>query len=165
MPRGRKPRPALQVIREGNPGHRKVADPVTLPPSALVEPAWAELLPGDSSDAKRVRLTASALWARTAPTHSRSMGLVAAQQDALVDYCVTRARIEQGERALSREGVVVSAGRADRGRVRNPWTTVLNQYRPHFRALAAELGLTPSAASRLNRPTGATDGDDDPFDS
>lgn len=163
MPRGRKPRPVLQVIREGNPGHRTVADPVTLPPTALAEPPWSELLPGDSPDAKRVRLTASALWARTAPTLSRSMGLVAAQQDALVDYCVTRARIEQGERALSRDGVVVDAGRADRGSVRHPWTTVLNQYRPHFRALAAELGLTPSAASRLSRQTQGQD-DEDPFD-
>lgn len=163
MPRGRKPRPVLQVIREGNPGHRKVADPVTLPPSALVEPVWAELLPGSAAETRRARATAARLWARTAPTLSRSMGLVAAQQDALVDYCVTRARIEQGERALSRKGVVVSAGRADRGSVRNPWTTVLNQYRPHFRALAAELGLTPSSASRLNRPTQGQD-DDDPFD-
>jgi phage terminase small subunit len=83
-----------------------------------------------------------------------------------VDFCVTWARIEQGERALSREGVIVAAARADRGSVRNPWSPALNQYRAQFRALAAELGLTPSAASRIERPTGAGvgDGGDDPFD-
>ncbi len=57
--------------------------------------------------------------------------------------CITRARIVEGERALGREGVVIAAASADRGAVRNPWTTVLNQYRAHFRSLAAELGLTP----------------------
>lgn len=161
--KGRPPKPQFQVVREGNPGHRKLRDAVTLPPTALVEPDWLQLLPGSTAESKRARTTAARLWQRTAPTLARSAGLVAAQQETLVDYCITWARIEQGERALSREGVVISAGRADRGMVRNPWTTVLNQYRPHFRALAAELGLTPSAVSRLNRPTGVAD-DDDPFD-
>ncbi len=65
------------------------------------------------------------------------------------------------ERALARDGVVVGASRSDRGTVRNPWNTVLNQYRAHWRALAGELGLTP--ASRIDRPRD-TDPDDDPFD-
>ena len=90
----------------------------------------------------------------------RSAGLVNAQRERLVDYCLTWARIDQGERALPRDGVVVPAARF-RGNVRNPWTTVLNQYRAHFRALAGELGLTP--ASRIDRPRDA-DTDDDPFD-
>ncbi len=66
-----------------------------------------------------------------------------------MDYCVTWARIVQGELALSRDGVVVQT---DRGAVRNPWATVLNQYRAHYRSLIGELGLSPSAASRLSRP-------------
>ena len=163
MPRGGKnAKPTLQVIREGNPGHRALRDPVVLPPTALVEPTWVELLPGSDVEMKRARATAAGVWSLTAETLSRSVGLVAAQQDTLVDYCITRARIEQGERALSREGVVVSAGRADRGQVKNAWTTILNQYRPHFRSLVAELGLSPSSASRLTRPD--TSDDDDPFD-
>lgn len=162
MPRGRAPKPVLQVIREGNPGHRPVRDAVVLPPSALVEPDWSELLPGTTAEARWVRQTATDLWKRTAPVLSRSVGLVGEQQVVLEEYCATVARIRQGERALSREGVVIDASRADRGSVRNPWTTVLNQYRSHFRSLAAELGLTPSAASRLTRPP--MEDDDDPFD-
>ncbi len=91
---------------------------------------------------------------------ARSVGLVHEQQEVLVDHCLTWARIRQGERALSAQGMVV-AGRAG-GVVRNPWTTVLNQYRSHARALAGELGLTPRAAAGLVRP--AADGAEDPFD-
>jgi P27 family predicted phage terminase small subunit len=136
---------------------------VVLPPTALEEPAWPEWLAGDDEENVHARQTAAELWGRTAPTLSRSMGLVNEQREVLVDYCVTWARIVQGERSLSRDGVVVDSARADRGQVRNPWTTVLNQYRSHLRSLAGELGLTPSAASRLTRlPT--DDDEDDPFD-
>lgn len=38
-------RPALAVLREGNPSHRPVEEPVALPPSAFPEPNWARELP------------------------------------------------------------------------------------------------------------------------
>lgn len=161
MPRGgHNAKPAFQVVREGNPGKRPVKDAVTLPPSALREPDWSELLPGDKDEVERARQTASNLWRRLAPTLSRSVGLVGEQQETLVDYCVTWARIEQGERALSRDGVVVAT---ERGMVKNPWTTILNQYRPHLRSLIGELGLSPQAAGKISRPEGSSD-DEDPFD-
>ncbi len=117
---GPKPRPTLQVLREGNPSHRRIENPVVLPPSALVEPEWSELLPGTSTEHENVRQTAATMWARIAPTLARSVGLVGEQQEVLVDYCVSCARIRQGERALSREGVVIAGARAERGMVRNP---------------------------------------------
>src|SRR4051794_31435129 len=112
---GPKPKPALAVVREGNPGKRPLREGVSLPPSALVEPDWSELLPGDKRDEGRARATAAGLWRRLAPTLSRSVGLVGEQQETLVDYCLTYARIEQGERVLSRDGVVVST---ERGQVK-----------------------------------------------
>ena len=157
---GRKPKPALQVVREGNPGKRPVKDSAVLPPSALREPDWSELLVGSSAEMKRTRKVAADLWKRTAPTLSRSVGLVGEQQEVLVDYCLTWARIEQGERALSREGMVVDGAMG--GVVKNPWTTVLNQYRAHLRSLIGELGLSPASATRITRPE--QPGDDDPFD-
>jgi len=157
---GPKPRPALAILRDGNPGQHRLRESVVLPPSPLVEPTWAELLPGEKSEDQRVQTTAATTWRKLAPTLARSVGLVGEQQEALVDYCITWARIEQGERALSRTGLLVP-GRG--GQVRNPWTTVLNQYRAHLRSLIGELGLSPSAATRLHRPDAGGD-DEDPFD-
>lgn len=158
---GPKPKPALAVVREGNPGHRPVSEGATLPADLLVEPTWSELLPGRSRPQQRARSTAAALWARLAPVLSASVGLVGAQQEVLVEYCITYARIEQGERALSMQGVLVESSRG--GDVKNPWATVLNQYRRHLRALIGELGLSPSAASRLSGAAidAYTDADDD----
>ena len=158
--RGTKPKPVLQVVREGNPGHRPLNDPVVLPPTALREPDWSAIFCGSGDENDRARATAAALWAKTAPVLSRCIGLVGEQQEALADFCVTWARIEQGERALSREGVVTEGYRG--GPVHNPWATALHQYRSHARSLAGELGLTPASLTRLRRPEGVDD--DDPFD-
>ncbi len=156
---GVKPKPALQIVREGNPGKRPVPDGVVLPPTALVDAEWSELFVGDDRGEIRARETAAGLWRKLAPTLVRSAGLVAEQQEVLVDFCITWARIEQGERAISAAGMIVET---ERGQVRNPWSTVLNQYRSHMRSLIGELGLSPSAATRLARPESADA--DDPFD-
>lgn len=161
MPKGgRNIKPALAVVREGNPGKRPIRDSVVLPPSVLVEPDWGQLIPGRCAEECRARDVAARLWRRLAPVLARSVGLVGEQQESLVDYCVTWARIEQGERALSRQGVIV---RTDKGQVKNPWTTVLNQYRAHLRSLVGELGLSPAAATRLPRRD-SSDDEADPFD-
>lgn len=157
MPRGgHNRRPTTQVIREGG----KPSEGIVLPPTELVEPDWSNLLPGDDAELERARTIAHELWNRTAPVLSRSVGLVSAQQETLVELCVARARIDQGERRLSADGIVITGARG--GVVKNPWTTVLNQYRQHARALSSELGLTPRSASALTRPD--TGPDDDPFD-
>lgn len=150
---GRKPKPALQVVKEGNPGKRPVKDSVVLPPSAVVEPDWSVL-------EEAVAAEASALWRKLAPTLVRSVGLVGEQQVTLEEYVVTVARIRQGERALSSEGMVIPGAMG--GKVKNPWTTVLNQYRSHLRSLTGELGLSPASATRITRPESSDE--DDPFD-
>ena len=74
--RGTKPKPVLQVVREGNPGHRPLNDPVVLPPTALREPDWSAIFCGSGDENDRARATAAALWAKTAPVLSRCIGLV-----------------------------------------------------------------------------------------
>lgn len=151
---GPKPKPALAVVREGNPGKRHVVDSAVLPPSALREPDWSKLLDEETAE------DASALWRQLAPTLARSVGLVGEQQVVLEDYCTAVARIRQGERAISRDGMVVPGAMG--GLVKNPWTTVLNQYRAHLRSLIGELGLSPASATRITRPESSDE--DDPFD-
>lgn len=153
---GPKPKPTLAVVREGNPGKRAVKDSAQLPPSALTEPDWSDLLPGDETTAAR----ASRMWRRNASTLARSVGLVGEQQEVFVDYCLTWARIEQAERQLSRDGLVIAGQMGNQ--VRHPLTTVLNQYRSHFRSLIGELGLSPASATRITRPESSDE--DDPFD-
>jgi len=155
---GRKPKPYLQAVREGNPGKRR-RDPGLVLTGQLSEPDWAAILPGPREMA-RARRVARELWQRLAPVLARSAGLSGEQAEVLTDFCVTWARIDQGERALSRQGVLVKGLMG--GVVKNPWTTVLHQYRAHFRSLIGELGLSPSAASRITAPPGDDD-DDDPF--
>lgn len=150
---GRKPKPTLQVVKEGNPGKRPIKDSVVLPPSEVVEPDWSEL---ESSVAEE----ALALWRKLAPTLVRSVGLVGEQQVVLEEYCLTVARIRQGERAVASDGMVVPGAMG--GTVKNPWTTVLNQYRSHLRSLTGELGLSPASATRITRPESSDE--DDPFD-
>ena len=150
---GRKPKPTLQVVKEGNPGKRPVRDSVVLPPSAVIEPDWSQL-------EEAVADEASLLWRKLAPTLVRSVGLVGEQQVTLEEYVITVARIRQGERALSRDGMVVPGAMG--GVVKNPWTTVLNQYRSHLRSLTGELGLSPASATRITRPESSDE--DDPFD-
>ena len=38
-------RPALAVVREGNPSHRMIFDSASVPPAEFVEPDWAKELP------------------------------------------------------------------------------------------------------------------------
>lgn len=42
---GPAPKPALSVVREGNPGHRPVPESVSLPPVEFDEPDWSKELP------------------------------------------------------------------------------------------------------------------------
>ncbi len=154
---GTKPKPYLSVVRAGNPGKRPVKEGAKFAPTALVEPRWTDYFPSQRRAEARARKTCSALWKRTAPVLERSAGLVEAQQEVLIDYCITWARIQMGERELSMQGPIVTT---ERGQVKNGWVTILNQYRAHFRSLIGELGLSPSAATRLDGG-GGDDGDEE----
>lgn len=155
---GPKPRPYLAAVREGNPGHKKLRRGMVLS-GDLAEPDWATMLPGPG-EMTRVRRIARETWRRLAPALTRSAGLSGEMTMTLQEYCVCVARIDQGERSLSRDGVLVRGPRGTQ--VRNPWGAALNQYRSHLRSLTGELGLSPSSAGSV---AGAdVDDEDDPFD-
>jgi P27 family predicted phage terminase small subunit len=163
---GPKARPALAVVREGNPGKRPVREGVTLPPSKVTEPDWRVIFPSVGADGgtapaalAQLRRIAHKEWTRVAPVLAVSVGLREVDTTLLTDYVICVARIDQGERALTRDGVLMLS---ERGWVKNGWTTILAAYRSQLRGLIGELGLSPAARSSLKPPEGS-DGDD-PFD-
>jgi len=82
----------------------------------------------------------------------------------LVDLCVTVARLDQCERQVSAEGLLVEG---QKGGSRNGAGIFARQYREHLRWLVGELGMSPSARQRLSgTPAGAAAGDegDSPYD-
>ena len=79
--------------------------------------------------------------------------------DLLTDHAVVVARMDQCERDISTRGLWTQG---ERGAVKNPATTALNQLRTQFRWTAAQLGLTPVARDALN-PSAPADDDDNPF--
>lgn len=162
---GAKPKPHLAAVREGTYRADRQHEGARFAPADPIEPDWEEIFPSAgrgaaAKAAQEIRGKAHEVWARVVPALVVSAGLVDPQRETITDYCITAARIWQGERELTRTGVVVAT---ERGMVKSPWTSVLNAYRAHFRSLTGELGLSPSAAARISPPeTG--DAEDDVFD-
>jgi P27 family predicted phage terminase small subunit len=157
---GRKPKPYIQAVREGTFRADRNKVGVRFPPNDPVEPKWADLMPGQDPEVVRARKTAAELWARIVPALTYSAGLVDAQRETVTDLCITWATLKMGVRALALEGHVVQGAH---GKARNPWVTIVNQHRQHFRSLVGELGLTPASAQRITAPE-PDDEDDDIWD-
>lgn len=158
-------RPPLQVVREGNPGHRPINEGVVLPPAELEEPDWLDTWPvvkdkDQLAVNRRGREVARREWRRIVPVLRHTAGLAAVDATILTDYCVCVARIDECERDISRRGLQVEG---ERGWQKNGATTVAGQYRTQLKAYIGELGLSPSARGRLTPPKG-NDDDEDPFD-
>lgn len=205
-------RPALEVVREGNPGKRPVQEGVQLAPEAPAEPAWQETFPpvkvptlkqlerkyplgqveatlAHIADAKkrvglakarrswlidserdvakrmqdenrRAREVARREWRRIVPVLDAKGLLAAVDATVLVEHSLVVARIDQCERDISKHGMWT---KGERGAVKNPCTTALNQLRTQLRWTCGELGLTPVARDSIG---GGEDdgGDQGPFD-
>jgi P27 family predicted phage terminase small subunit len=156
-------KPMLQVVREGNPGHRPVEPGLLLPPAELEEPDWNEPFPvvkgEQAAENERLRFVASREWNRVVPTLKHTAGLAAVDVAALQEYCIVVARIDQCERNLSVNGLLMMT---ERGMAKNGATTIVSQYRAHYKILLREFGLSPSARRGIT-PVETSD-DNDPFD-
>lgn len=163
---GPRPKPPLQVVREGNPSKKPVREGVRLPPSELVEPDWQETFPTVRGDKalqdvnRRCREVARREWRRVVPVLKFTAGLAEVDTQTVTDYCICVARIDQCEREISRRGLLMQG---ERGWQKNGATTVVGQYRQQLARYIGELGLSPSARGRLTPPEGDDD-DDSVFD-
>lgn len=158
-------KPHLQVVREGNPGHRPIEEGLRLPPAELDEPDWLETFPTvpdkiRQAENKRLREVARREWRRVVPVLKHTAGLTAVDASALHDYCVCVARIDQCERSISRDGMLMEG---ERGWQKNGATTVVSQYRAQYKVYVREFGLSPSARVSI-KPPGDDDDGDEAFD-
>jgi P27 family predicted phage terminase small subunit len=157
----------LRAVPEGDPGHRgkrKLAGKLDVRKAKPVEPDWAALFPegGDAETRDLLEATAHAEWSAVVPVLHGS-GLLAGPLDvqALADYCVCVARIQQCERDVTVRGLVVK-GREGTV-VRNPSITSATQYRTQLRSLISSLGLSPAARDGMKQPEGHPGAINDPF--
>lgn len=157
-------KPYLEVVREGNPGHRPADPGLLLPLAELEEPDWSETFPvvkGEgAAENERLRAVATREWSRVVPVLKHTAGLAAVDAAALHEYCVIVARIDQCERALSRDGLLMQT---ERGWTKHGAATIVSQYRAHYKVLLREFGLSPSARRSLTPVDSGGDGED-PFD-
>lgn len=158
-------KPALQVVREGNPGKRPIREGVKLPPAELTEPNWQDTFPvvkdkARQAENRRAREVARREWRRVVPVLRHTAGLAEVDANLLLDYCVCVARIDQCERELSSRGLVVMG---ERGWQKNGAATIAGQYRAQLKVYIRELGLSPSARVSI-KPPGDDDDGDDAFD-
>lgn len=154
-------KPALTVIREGNPGKRAIAPGVITPPAELEEPEWQATFTGDDAENARCMSVASAEWQRIVPVLKYTAGIGAVDTQVLHDYCLCVARIDQCERQISEHGLLMQG---ERGWQKNGATTIVGQYRSQLARYIGELGLSPSARGRIQPPENGGDDDDGVFD-
>lgn len=156
-------KPYLEVVREGNPGHRPAEPGLLLPLAELEEPDWTETFPvaegPEAAENERLRFVASREWNRVVPVLKNTAGLAAVDTAALHEYCVVVARIDQCERNLSVNGLLMQT---ERGWTKNGAATIVSQYRATYKILIREFGLTPSARRGITPVDPGND--DDPFD-
>jgi P27 family predicted phage terminase small subunit len=191
---GRKPKPALQVVREGNPGKRPVREGVKLPPAELVEPDWSSFFPAsrlpakpraprgaDDEELKEYRREVAA-WQRlklAIEAAEFGRGVASREWARVVPVLQMMAGLTAVDRSTAVDYCVCVARlewcerqlsieglvtMGQRGPCRNPLTTIASQYRTQLKAYIGELGLSPSARGRLTPPEGGDDDDDDTFD-
>lgn len=138
--RGRKPKPTARKRLEGNAGKRPLntAEP-TLPTAQDVQAPPAEL-------ADDVR--ACAEWRRLAPMLRASRVITDGDMAVLIAVCQQWSRYLEANAAIGKTGMVV---RSQSGYpMPNPYIAISNKALGNCVKLWAELGLTPSARSRVS---------------
>jgi P27 family predicted phage terminase small subunit len=142
MPRNAKPQ-ALQE-RRGHPDKR---------PRRIVQH-----LPGCPEPPAGLPPEALSEWRRLTELLSARGDLSELDQAALADYCLCRIRLEECERLIAEQGVLV---RGQRGLVKNPALQIARQYRAALQKWSDLFGLTPASRGKINIPRQEIDDDPD----
>ena len=145
--RGRKPKPTLLKVLDGNPGKRPLNEREPAPRAGIPDaPEWLD------EEAK-------AEWGRVVP-ELQAMGLLSAvDRPALAAYCTAWSRWVKAEEMVRKFGPIVKS--PDKGfPMKSPYLTIADQALESMRKLMVEFGLTPSSRSRIKVPEGGTGSDE-----
>lgn len=137
--RGRKPKPTALKILTGNPGRRKLntSEPA-ISADAIVDEPPVELT-GDT--------VACGEWRRLSPMLRESRTVTDADRGSLVALCQQWSRYVEANGAVKTAGMVV---RSPSGYpMPNPYIAIANKALGNCVKLWVELGMTPSARSRV----------------
>jgi len=145
--RGRKPKPNVLKVLEGNPGKRPINDREPAAPAGIPD------CPDYLDDVARDE------WQRTGEV-LRDMGLLSlADRTALAAYCTAYSRWVQAEAAVKKYGTIVKS--PDKGfPMKSPYLTIADQAMESMRKFMVEFGLTPSSRSRIKVPDAGQAGDE-----
>jgi P27 family predicted phage terminase small subunit len=140
MRTGRKPKPFLLKLAEGNRGRRKLKPGVDLPVGPFEPP-----FPLDGiALVEWERIVAAAFWLRETDSV------------AVADRCLCFQRLLEAEQDIRDRGTIV---RTRNGKVANPSIRIARTYRVSIQRYDSELGLTASSRSRVDGdalPSGAS---------
>ena len=136
MQPGRRPKPTLLKMLDGNPGKRPLND--AEPPALAGDPECPEWLDEE----------AKAEWDRIVPD-LREMGLLSrADRPALAAYCTAWSRWVMAEAQVKKFGVIVKS--PEKGfPMKSPYLSIADQSMETMRKMMVEFGLTPSSRSRI----------------
>ncbi len=125
--------------------------PAASPPGTPPEPRWHELFPG--REQAPLRRMARREWHILLHRLERAHVVVAElDTDVLEDYVVCRVRIRWLESQL-----LAPTHQTDRGEVKDPAFSPLNQYRTQLKFYVDRLGLSPRSRQDLRQQKGDDD--------
>jgi P27 family predicted phage terminase small subunit len=145
MPAGRKPKPSALKMLEGNPGKRRLNE-------SEPQPGGIPTCP------KSLDKAARAEWKRVSKELVAIGLLTSVDRAVLASYCQAWSRWTQATEAFNTKPVLVVATKTGYP-IQNPLIGIINTAADQMRKLAAELGLSPSARSRLSVEPPAKPGD------
>ena len=145
--RGRKPKPTILKVLDGNPGKRPLNDQEPCPSHGIPDqPDWLDA----EAQAEWVRVTAEL----------SDMGLLTlADRAALTAYCTAWSRWVEAEAMVKKFGTIVKS--PEKGfPMKSPYLSIADQALETMRKLMVEFGLTPSSRSRIRVPPGGDEVDE-----
>ena len=140
--KGRKPKPTNLKVLEGNPGQRKLNDNEPKPQNKAPDPPlWLDEV-------------ARAEWLKLAPVMERIGLLTEADEIIMANLCQEYSDILKYRKVLAEDGATYQHTnvKGEANTVTRPEAILLYKAQQMLKAYCVELGLTPSARSRIVLP-------------